>query len=258
MPSNVLSNNRSASREDSGWAASRRAKARGFKIIDSTGYRRCGASLAGRRHKPLRAATRSGAEARTASQKHFNVFRSFLLGLSGWGKFALVAFLGILPGALQAGEGRPNLIWQADLQGIHDLVIQGDRVTIESKSGPMPTKVIYRFVMPLPEEEMEIDVEPISSRGYVHVVEQPSLSNGYSLRVRIEDRQDGLYPYHLAISWNGLGRMTKKALAAMGDHKSKHNMQPPEDKVWVVDGKPEKITCGAVWRGNVHGTARIA
>ena len=181
-----------------------------------------------------------------------------MLGLSGWGKFALVALLGILPGALRAGEGRPNLIWQADLQGIHDLVIQGDRVTIESKSGPMPTKVIYRFVMPLPEEEMEIDVEPISSRGYVHVVEQPSLSNGYSLRVRIEDRQDGLYPYHLAISWNGLGHMTKKAMAAMGDHKTKHSAHPPEDKVWVVDDKAEKITCGAVWRGNVHGTARLA
>jgi len=181
-----------------------------------------------------------------------------LLDKRFWPALGLAAVLGILPAAIQAGDGRPNLVWQADLQGIHDLVVQGDRVTIESKSGPTPTNVIYRFVTPMPPEDMEIDVEPISSRGYVHVVEQPSLSNGYALRVRIEDRQDGLYPYQLAISWNGVGRMTKKALAAMGDHKSKHNMQPPEDKVWVVDGKPEKITCGAVWRGNVHGTARLA
>ncbi len=172
----------------------------------------------------------------------------------------VVLLLGILPAVLQAGGGRPNLIWQADLQGIHDLVVQGDRVTIESKSGPMPTNVIYRFVTPMPADDMEIDVEPVSSRGYVHVVEQPSLSNGYALRVRIEDRQDGLYPYQLEISWNGLGHMTKKAMAAMGDrdHKTKHNTHAPEDTAWVVDGKPEKITCGAVWRGNVHGTARLA
>ncbi len=170
----------------------------------------------------------------------------------------LVALLGILPMALQAGEGRPNLIWQADLQGIHDLVVQGDRVTVESKSGPMPTHVVYRFVTTMPADDMEIDVEPLASRGYVHVVEQPSLSNGYALRVRIEDRQDGLYPYQLAISWNGLGHMTKKAMAAMGDHNVKHNVHPPEDKAWVVDDKAEKITCGAVWRGNVHGTARLA
>jgi hypothetical protein len=175
-----------------------------------------------------------------------------------WSNLGLAVLIGILPAALQANEGRPNLIWQANLQGIHDLVVQGDRVTIESKSGPMPTNVIYRFVAPMPADEMEIGVEPISSRGYVHVVEQPSLSNGYALRVRIEDRQDGLYTYQLAISWNGLGHMTKRALAAIGDHPSKHNSHPPEDKVWVVDDKAEKITCGAVWRGNVHGTARLA
>jgi hypothetical protein len=170
----------------------------------------------------------------------------------------VVALLGILPAALQAGEGRPNLIWQGDLQGIHDLVVQGDRVTVESKSGPTPSKIVYRFVAALPAEEMDIDMEPISSRGYVHVVEEPSLSNGYALRVRIEDRQDGLYPYELAISWNGLGHMTKKALAAMGDHKAKHTSHTSEDKAWVVDDKLEKITCGAVWRGNLHGTARLA
>jgi hypothetical protein len=181
-----------------------------------------------------------------------------LLGRRGWGKFGLVALLGILPVVVHAGEGRPTLVWQADLQGIHDVVVQGDRVTIESQTGSAPTHVIYRFVTPLPADEIELDVEPLSSRGYVHVVEQPSLSNGYALRVRIEDRQDGLYPYRLAISWNGLGHMTKKAVAAMGEHNGKHNTHAPEDKVWVVDGKAEKITCGAVWRGNVHGTARLA
>ncbi len=181
-----------------------------------------------------------------------------MLGRSCWGNFLAVALLGILPAVLQASDGRPNLVWQADLQGIHDLVVQGDRVTVETKSGPMPTNVVYRFVTTMPADDMEVAVEPISSRGYVHVVEQPSLSNGYSLRIRIEDRQDGLYPYRVAVSWNGLGHMTKKSLAAMGDHKSKHNVHPPEDKAWVVDDKAEKITCGAVWRGNVHGKARLA
>jgi hypothetical protein len=214
--------------------------------------------VAGRQHKPLRGATGSGGEAKTASRLYFIFFQDFLLGRNRRWNFGLITLLvGILPAVLQASDGRPNLIWQADLQGIHDLVVQGDRVRVESKSGPMPSRVIYRFVNPLPAEDMEINVEPISSRGYVHVVEQPSLSNGYTLRVRIEDRQDGLYPYRVFISWTGSERMTPKALAAM-DHKNKHKVHPPEDKVWVVDDKAEKITCGAMWRGNIHGTARLA
>jgi hypothetical protein len=225
--------------------------------MNSIGSRICSAFVAGRQHKPLRGATGSGGEAKTASQHQFNFFPSFLLDRNGkWG-FLLLALLVILPVALRASDGRPNLVWQADLQGIHDLVVQGDRVTVESKSGPVPTNVIYRFVTPLPAEDMEITVEPVSSRGYVHVLEQPSLSNGYTLRVRIEDRQDGLFPNRIFISWNGSERMTPKALAVM-DHKNKHNAHAPEDKVWVVDGKAEKITCGSVWRGNVHGTARLA
>src|SRR5271156_5316161 len=150
MPSNVLSNNRSASREDSGWEASRRAKAKGFKIIESTGSDSCNALVAGRRPKPLREAPGSGGEVETATQTHFSVFRRLLPGRLLWPNLGLAVLVGILPAVLQASEGRPNLIWQANLQGIHDLVIQGDRVTIESKSGPMPTKVIYRFVTPMP------------------------------------------------------------------------------------------------------------
>ena len=153
----------------------------------------------------------------------------------------------------------PNLIWQADLQGIHDLVVQGRPghggvevgANADRRSSTGSLRRCRRMIW-------RLTCEPISSRGYVHVVEQPSLSNGYTLRVRIEDRQDGLYPYRVFISWTGSGHMTKKALAAMGDHKNKHKVHPPEDKVWVVDDKAEKITCGAVWRGNMHGTARLA
>src|SRR5271157_2425178 len=106
MPSNVLSNNRSASRDDNGWAASRRAKAKGFKIIDSTGPADCGAYVTGRPHKPLRWATGSGGEAITASQNHFSVFRAFLLDKRFWPALGLAAVLGILPAAIQAGDGR--------------------------------------------------------------------------------------------------------------------------------------------------------
>jgi hypothetical protein len=152
--------------------------------------------------------------------------------------------------------GRPELVWQGMLQGTHDLVIQNDQVQVEDISGPPIREARYRFVTPLPATEAKVDVDPRVSRGWVHTTQEPRMDNGYTLRVRIEDRQSGEYFYSLAITWRSLYEepdnfsMTK----LHGSRKS----AAPRDAAWVVDGQREKLSCGAIWSGRVSGKARIA
>lgn len=152
--------------------------------------------------------------------------------------------------------GRPQLVWQGMLEGTHDLVIQNDRVTVEDISGPPVRETRYRFVTPLPATEVKLDVDPRVSRGWVHTTQEPAMDNGYTLRVRIEDRQSGEYFCSIAITWRTLYdepdnfSMTK----LQGSRKS----VAPRDAAWVVDGKREKVSCEAIWAGTVKGIARIA
>ncbi|HEX4230983.1 MAG TPA: hypothetical protein VHZ07_20065 [Bryobacteraceae bacterium] len=152
--------------------------------------------------------------------------------------------------------GRPQLVWQGMLDGTHDLVIQNDRVVVEDVSGPPVRDILYRFVTPLPATEVKVDVDPRVSRGWVHTTQEPTMDNGYTLRVRIEDRQSGEYFYSIAFTWHAL--YDEPDNFSMTKLRGLHKSAAPRDAIWVVDGRREKVTCGAIWAGTVSGNARIA
>lgn len=155
----------------------------------------------------------------------------------------------------QMPSGRPQLVWQGKLQGTHDLIVQKNSVRVEDVSGPPLREVQYRFVTPLPATEVTVDVDPRVSRGWVHVMQQPTMDNGYALRVRIEDRQSGEYFYSLAVTW--------RALYSQNDDFLTKSRRPtksaaPRDAAWVANGERVNVSCGAIWSGVVNGRARIA
>jgi len=82
------------------------------------------------------------------------------------------------------------------------------------------------------------------------------MNNGYTLRVRIEDRQAGEYFYSIAVSWRALLHEAEgfSMTRLHGPHKS----GAVRDAAWVADGERKNATCRAIWTGIVKGNARIA
>ncbi|MGC2659433.1 MAG: hypothetical protein WA324_15870 [Bryobacteraceae bacterium] len=205
----------------------------------------------------------------SAAWRSFDLPRAYFVYSSGFKrrlpKFGVIAPLLILLalGHLEArrrseltGLERPQLVWQGKLEGTHDLIIQNNRVRVEDISGPPVGEVEYRFVTPLPATEVKVDVDPRVSRGWVHTVQEPTLDNSYTLRVRIEDRQSGPYFYSIAINWQTLYK--EPAGISMTKSLRSHKNAAVPDSAWFVNDSRAKVTCGAIWSGVVRGTARIA
>lgn len=103
---------------------------------------------------------------------------------------------------LQAGEeAKPQMIWQGDVEGAAFLYIHGKRLKTETRgSGPIENER-YRINDALPPNHQDVRLRVSEGRGYVHIVEQPSLDNDYTLTVAIEDRQAGRSFYSIAMEW---------------------------------------------------------
>ncbi len=61
----------------------------------------------------------------------------------------------------------------------------------------------FRVNEPLPRVNGSISIARADGRGDIEVLEQPSLFNGYTARVRVRDRQRGADRYRLVVTWEG-------------------------------------------------------
>ncbi len=103
---------------------------------------------------------------------------------------------------LQAGEEtKPQMIWQGDVGGAAFLYIQGKRLRTETRDGGRIENQRYRINDALPATRQDVRLRVSEGRGYIHIVEQPSLDNDYTLTVAIEDRQAGSSFYSIALEW---------------------------------------------------------
>jgi hypothetical protein len=179
--------------------------------------------------------------------------------LAGTLKLApLVCLLASLQ-AVSAGVARPKLLWQGELHGIQDLVVHGNRVEVERQSGAEISKITYRFLTPLPELDVEASLHLLRSRGYVHIVQQPEYDNGYALRVRIEDRQDGTYLYRLMIDWPDSDVHGQKSIKTLAEKPKKPKHQVLTGERWGGADTPEAgISCRRIWQGDLEGTVQLA
>ena len=116
----------------------------------------------------------------------------------------------------------------------------------------------------------------LESRGFVKVVQQPDMTNGYTLTLRIEDRQDGISPYRILLDWqSGMERVDAFAGSPLTvasqlpesplnkEHKPKRAEKAKAEKVkkdvrWEENGEHLNISGRAVWNGSVTGTARLS
>lgn len=99
-------------------------------------------------------------------------------------------------------QNRPQFIWQGDVDGIDILYLHGKQLHVKVQEGADVARQRFQFYEVLPEVRQDVRVEVQEGRGYVHVVDQPRLENGYTLAVAIEDRQPGSSFYSIALFWD--------------------------------------------------------
>lgn len=104
--------------------------------------------------------------------------------------------------ALAGAQTDPNFTWKGEVDGIIVLHIHGQRVEIEYRQGAPVQRQSYRFNDALPDSSQDVRLEVLESRGSVNITQQPRADNNYTADITIEDRQDGSFPYSIALYWD--------------------------------------------------------
>lgn len=113
----------------------------------------------------------------------------------------LIALFSLIVCALYA-QAKPQFVWQGQVDGIAILHLQGKGLAVQIQQGGPVERQQFRFSDPLPDVRLKVRVEVLEGRGYVHVIDQPSVENHYTLAVGIEDRQPGSAFYSIALYWD--------------------------------------------------------
>jgi hypothetical protein len=104
-----------------------------------------------------------------------------------------------------SAQERPQFVWQGQVDGTAILHLAGKRITVQIQDGAPVERQKFHFADSLPANRQAVRVEVLEGRGYVHVIDQPSIENHYTLAVSIEDRQPGSSFYSIALYWDASG-----------------------------------------------------
>jgi hypothetical protein len=113
---------------------------------------------------------------------------------------AFLSFLCVSAGL--SAQDRPQFIWQGQVDGTAILHLKGKRLAAQIQDGAPVERQKFHFADALPQTQQQVRVEVLEGRGYVHVIDQPSIENQYTLAVAIEDRQPGSSFYSIALYWD--------------------------------------------------------
>jgi len=142
---------------------------------------------------------------------------------------------------MAAQERQPSLIWEGEVDQSAVIYVRGTKLRVEDKAGSLAVqRPAFRFDEPLPDSRQDVQVKVVEGRGGAVIVAQPSLSNKYTLSVKVEDKQEGSGFYSLEFYWDagpfkGRDPFSKKKLPAEG----------------VIAPR------GMSWTGPVDGTLRV-
>ncbi len=114
----------------------------------------------------------------------------------------LVALICSIFCTLGAEAATPQFIWQGQVDGIAILHLQGKKLTVQIQQGEPVERQEFHFSDVLPDAGQKVRIEVLQGRGYVHVIDQPSGQNQYTLAIGIEDRQPGSAFYSIAAYWD--------------------------------------------------------
>src|ERR1700685_1914186 len=118
---------------------------------------------------------------------------------------ALILLLWVYPEL--SAQDRPQFVWQGQVDGTAILHLAGKRLAVQIKDGAPVERQKFHFSDALPPSGQAVRVQELEGRGYVHVIDQPSIENQYTLAVAIEDPQPGSSFYSIALYWDASGNL---------------------------------------------------
>jgi hypothetical protein len=100
------------------------------------------------------------------------------------------------------------MTWEGDVDGAAILIIQGDRVNVDTRNTGSVARTNYRFNDPLDARE-RVDVENRLGGARVRVLEQPRRNNNYTAMVEIDTRGRGMQRVSLDFYWDERGAVSR-------------------------------------------------
>ena len=116
-----------------------------------------------------------------------------------------------------SAQDHPQFVWQGQVDGTAILHLAGKRLTVQIQEGAPVERQKFHFSDALPGTQQAVRVEVLEGRGYVHVIDRPSIENNYTLALAIEDRQPGSSFYSIALYWDASGNVFERG-AEKTDH----------------------------------------
>jgi hypothetical protein len=103
---------------------------------------------------------------------------------------------------LLPAQDRPQFTWQGEVDGNAILYLHANQLTVQIKDGAPVARQQYHFYAPIPDTHQDARLEVREGRGFVHIIDQPTIENHYTLAVSVEDRQPGSSFYSIALYWD--------------------------------------------------------
>ncbi len=116
-------------------------------------------------------------------------------------------------------DGRTLFTWSGTVDREAVIVMRGAFLETRGDGFESFREARYRVSEALPRANGNISISRSDGRGDVEVIEQPSLFNGYTARVRVRDRQRGADRYRLVVTWEGVRSFDRHDRRDDDDHR---------------------------------------
>jgi hypothetical protein len=100
-------------------------------------------------------------------------------------------------------DGITLFTWSGTVDREAILVMRGAVLQTQGDGYEAFQEARWRVEESLPRANGSVSIARADGRGDVEVIEQPSLFNGYTARIRVRDRQGGADRYRLVVTWRG-------------------------------------------------------
>ncbi len=100
-------------------------------------------------------------------------------------------------------DGRTLFTWSGTVDREAIIVMRGAYLDTQGDGFESFREARFRVSEALPRANGTVSIARADGRGDVEVIQQPSLFNGYTTRVRVRDRQSGADRYRLVVTWQG-------------------------------------------------------
>ena len=101
-------------------------------------------------------------------------------------------------------DGRTLYTWSGTVDREAIIVMRGAFLETQGDGFESFREARFRVTDALPRANGTVSIARADGRGDVEVIQQPSLFNGYTARVRVRDRQSGSDRYRLVVTWQGV------------------------------------------------------